>query len=45
MTFILSPGLNYSAMVLHVGEKEAENQPKIKKLNLILTCNINALSL
>ena len=45
MTFILSPGLNYSAMELHVGEKEAENQPKIKKLNLILTCNINALSL
>ena len=45
MTFILSPGLNYSAVEQHVGEKEAENQPKIKKLNLILTCNINALSL
>ena len=45
LTFILSPGPNYSAMVLHVREKEAENQPKFKKLYLILTCNINTLSL
>ena len=45
MTFILSPGPNYSAMALHVGEKEVGNKPKFKKLNLILTCNINTLSL
>ena len=45
MTFILAPGLNYSAVELHIGEKEAENQPKFKKLNFILTCNINTLSL
>ena len=45
MTFILSPGPNYSAMELHVEEKEAENQPKFKKLNFILTRNINTLSL
>ena len=45
INFILSPSPNYSAIELHVGEKEAENQPKFKKLNLILTCNINTLSL
>ena len=37
MTFILSPSPNYSAIELHVGEKETENQPRFKKLNLILT--------
>lgn len=34
MTFILSPGPNYSAMELHVGGKEAENQPKFKNFDL-----------